>query len=299
MPWPIPALVGTLLAMIMLVAACTNDDGNDSNGAAGNAATGDAADDSTDNSDAVTGDSSSDDGRDSDGADSGDSDDDGTDDSGSDDGSDPDDDPDDGGSDPGTELPGEPWDGFADAGDVLAVFGVADDDSLNIRSIPGTGGEVVATAAPTATDLVATGRARQLPRSFWYEVQVIDENGTVETGWAAIAFLAFIGPVDDATAEYLAANDPPVNETLVDLAQEVAQYFASDEPPSEIIQSVAPSVGDLGEITVDVVGIGDDAGAGYRLHIFATENENGETWDLRTIERTEMCTRGISDGRCT
>ncbi|MEM9562664.1 MAG: SH3 domain-containing protein [Actinomycetota bacterium] len=195
-----------------------------------------------------------------------------------------------------TDLAGEPWDGFAQAGEVLSVFGVDHDDVLNVRAGPGTDTEIVATAAPTADDLVATGRARQLPSSFWYEVQL--DGGDGVSGWVSVAFVAFAGATDDATAEFLAANGPASAETLVDLADAVGTALGSEDPASTIVQTVAPTVGDLGEITVDVVGLGDDAGAGYRLHLFAEENANGETWDLRTIERTSFCTRGVSGEFC-
>lgn len=192
-----------------------------------------------------------------------------------------------------TDLPGEPWDGFAQPGDTLSVFGVEADDELNIRSIPGTDGEIVGTAAPTADDLVATGQARMLPRSFWYEVT----HGGV-TGWVSVAFVAYEGGTDDATAEYLESRDRPAAETLLDLGLFVSEAFASDEPPSDIVASVAPTVGDVGEVTYDVVGIGDDAGAGYRIHVFAVETESGEGWELRTIERTSFCTRGVTGELC-
>lgn len=196
-------------------------------------------------------------------------------------------------TDPETTLPGEPIDAFAGAGDVLAVVGVADDDSLNVRAMPGTDQDVVATAGPTADDLVATGRARSLPNSIWYEVTV---DGT--TGWVSTRFVAFVGGTDDATAEYLADHSAPGAETMTDLGLIVAEDFASEDPPSSIVQSVAPTVGDLGEVTYDVIGLGDDAVAGFRLHIFATEDENGETFTLRTIERTTLCTRGLSGELC-
>ncbi len=192
-----------------------------------------------------------------------------------------------------TGLAGEPWDGFASDGDVLSVFGVPDDDVLNLRAGPGTDTEILVELDPTADDLVATGQARQLSRSFWYEV-----TAGGRTGWVSVGFVAFEGPTDDATAEYLADNPRPAAETMVELGQIVAAGFASEDPPSEIVQSVAPTVGDLGEITVDVVGLGDDAGAGYRLHIFANPTESGEGFELRTIERTSMCTRGVSGDFC-
>ncbi len=191
------------------------------------------------------------------------------------------------------DLPGEVWDGFAQEGDVLSVFGVEADDELNIRAMPGTDNEIIGAAAPTADDLVATGRARQLPRSFWYEVS----HGGV-TGWVSVAFVAYEGGTDDATAEYLAENGSASAETLQDLGRIVAQGFASVDPDSELVESIAPTIGDLGEVTYDVVGLGDDAGAGYRIHVFATEGESGESWDLRTIERTSYCTRGVTGELC-
>lgn len=190
-------------------------------------------------------------------------------------------------------LPGEPIDLFVSDGDVLGVMGVAHDDVLNIRSAPGTDQPVVVTAEPTADDVVATGRARELPNSIWYEVTV---DGT--TGWASFSFLGFIGGTDDATAEFLDGAQPTEVETMVELADLVADKFASEDPPTRIVQSVAPEVGDLGEITYDLVGIGDDAIGGYRLHIFAAPAESGEGFVLKSIERTTFCTRGLAGELC-
>lgn len=194
---------------------------------------------------------------------------------------------------PDGDLPGDDWSLFAESGDRLAVLGVAHDDVLNVRSLPGTDGDIVATATSTADDLVATGRARMLPRSLWYEVTV---DGA--TGWVSVGFVAFEGPTDDATAEFLAGGSLPTSETMQELGELVAAAFVSDEPPSEVVQSVAPTVGDLAEVTYDVVGLADDAGAGYRLHIFATPTEDGEGFVLASVERTEYCLRGVSGGYC-
>lgn len=193
-----------------------------------------------------------------------------------------------------TTLAGENFDGFADDGDVLAVMGVADDDVLNVRAGPGTDQAILTTAQPTANDLVATGRARLLTSSIWYEVTV---NG--ETGWASSSFMGFEAATDDATAEFLDGQPPIGAETLVDLGLAVADGFASEDPPSSIEQSVAPVVGDLGEVSYDVIGIGDDSIAGFRLHIFATPSEGGEGWVLKSIERTTFCWRGTSGELCS
>jgi hypothetical protein len=58
--------------------------------------------------------------------------------------------------------------------------------------------------------------------------------------------------------------------------------------------SVSPTVGDLGEVTYDVVGLGDDALGGVRIHIFGDPAE-GEGFILSSVERTFICSRGVTD----
>ncbi len=194
-----------------------------------------------------------------------------------------------------TGLPGDPFEGFAKDGDVLAVMGVAHDDKLNIREGPGTDQALLTRVGPLEDNLTATGRARALSRSIWYEVST--EDGI--TGWANIAFLGFMGAVDDATAEFLDGGDLPVTETMEQMGELVAAGFASTDPESSIVQSVAPTPGDLHEITYDVIGIGDDAVAGYRLHVFAVSNGDAdEGFTLKSIERTTFCSRGLSGELC-
>lgn len=192
------------------------------------------------------------------------------------------------------DLPGEAIDLFVEIGDVLGVVGVSDDDTLNVRAKPGTDQEILTTIDGETDDLVGTGRARSLPSSIWYEVSV---DG--EIGWVSSSFVAFLGGTDDATAEFLADGGSVSAETMTDLGRLVAERFASEDPPSKVVQTVAPTVGDLGEVTYDVVGLGDDALLGYRLHIFAMEDDNGETFTVSNIERTSLCTRGLDGERCT
>jgi hypothetical protein len=71
--------------------------------------------------------------------------------------------------------------------------------------------------------------------------------------------------------------------------------MSSDDPPSRIVMSVAPTVGDLGEVTYDVVGLGDDALGGVRLHVFGDPAEGGEGFVLSNVERTFICSRGVTD----
>jgi hypothetical protein len=170
---------------------------------------------------------------------------------------------------------------------------IAHDDRLNFRAGPGTDQEILNRLGALFEGFTATGNNRQLPNSIWYE-------GTVggEIGWASSSFLAYIGATDDITAAVISdLGETPVAETMLDLGMMVAEASASTDPPSRIRMSVAPTVGDLGEVTFDVVDLGDDAVAGVRLHVFGTPEE--ESFSLRTVERTLLCSRGVSsDGLC-
>lgn len=193
-----------------------------------------------------------------------------------------------------TSLPGDPIDIGPQPGDVLAVVGVAHDDVLNVRSAPGTDQTVIEELDPLASDVVALGNARALPASIWFEVETDDG-----AGWASSSFLAYLGGTTDATADIVELlGETPAAETMLDLGLVVAQALASDEPPSRIVMSVAPTVGDLGEVTYDVVGLGDDAVRGFRLHVFGTPDEGGEGFVLKSVEQTVLCGRGLSGELC-
>jgi hypothetical protein len=192
-------------------------------------------------------------------------------------------------------VPGEPVELGPAAGEVLGVVGVAFDDVLNVRAAPGVDQRIVARLEPLADDVVATGAARLLGRSIWLEVTV---DGT--TGWANSAFLAWLGDTDDATSQIIdALGERPSAETMLDLGRVIAETAASDEPPSRITVTVAPAVGDLGEVTYDVVGLPDDSVFGVRLHVFGRPLEGGEGFSLASVERTLLCGRGVTDdGLC-
>ncbi len=184
-------------------------------------------------------------------------------------------------ADTGTTLPGDAIDFGPRAGDRLMVIGVSYDDVLNLRELPGYG------------DLIATGNTRDIDRSFWTQV---DFEGT--SGWVHMGFVGFEGGTEDLTALVVdRLGDRPVAETMNELGLVVAEVFASDDPQSEVVKVVEESVGDLGEVTFDVIGLGDDAVRGIRLHLFAEPTDSGFT--LRTVEVTNICGRGVAtEGLC-
>jgi hypothetical protein len=184
---------------------------------------------------------------------------------------------------------------FARPGDVLGVIGVAHNDVLNIRNGPGVGFEIVTTLGPT-DDAIATGRARQIPGAFWYEIEAGGVNG-----WANMRFLAYIGGVDDATSQIVVeiGGAIPEAETMFELGLLVAEaYPRYEDVESQITMTVAPTGGDLGEVTFDVIGLADDSQVGVRLHVLGQPTENNEGFALRTVERTALCGRGLSGELC-
>ena len=192
-------------------------------------------------------------------------------------------------------LPGERVEIFPYQGAKLAVVGVAAGDTLNVRSGPGTEFDVVYDLGPTAMNATATGHNRSVgDAGFWSEIS----DG--RTGWARTSFLLQPGQVNDVTAAmFPTPADRPTAKTMAELGQAVARRRASAEPESKIVVVEHPTVGDLGEVTVDVIGLGDDSVGGERLKIFAEPGPRGESFTVRTVEATTFCSRGVSeDGLC-
>lgn len=191
-------------------------------------------------------------------------------------------------------MPGERVETFPYKGARLAVAGVAADDKLNVRSGPSTEFDVVFDLGPTAMHATATGHNRSVGAGgFWSEI-----SADGRTGWAKTTFLLQPGQVDDiTTALFPTPADRPTAKTMAELGQAVARRRASDEPKSNVVVVEHPTVGDLAEITVDVIGLGDDSVGGERLKIFAHPGQRGESFSVRTVEATTFCSRGVAEDR--
>lgn len=194
-----------------------------------------------------------------------------------------------------TTLAGQPIDIGPAAGDVVAVIGVQFDDVLNLRENPGIDQPILRGLSPTYDSMVAQGEAWALPNSIWYKV---DADGTV--GWVSSRFVAYLGDVTDDTSRIVGIlGEIPAAETMLELAEIVGDVLGSDEEPVSVITiTVAPTVDDLGEVTIDVVGFGDDALRGIRAHIFGQPTEDGEGFSLKSVEVTALCARGVTAGLC-
>lgn len=192
-----------------------------------------------------------------------------------------------------TTLPGEEIEFGPADGDVVMVAGVRYDDVLNLRAAPGPDHPIRDEIPPTYDNLIAEGHTRDIGQAFWIEV---DYDGTL--GWVHMGYIAFMGDVTDETAMVIdELGERPTASSMTALGEEVADVFDSDEEPeSDIVQVTDVVHGDLSEVTYDVIGLGDDAVRGFRLHIFA--ERSGNSFTLRSVEVTLLCGRGISDGAC-
>lgn len=191
---------------------------------------------------------------------------------------------------PTTVLDGEPVDGGPPRGAILSVVGVAEDDALNLRAGPGADQAILAGIPPTYDSVLALGRTRALP-GWWTNVEY---EGT--TGWVSLSFLAYEGPTSDITAWVVSkAGGYLEAPNMTDLGAAVADVMASTDPVSRVTLVVPESVGDLGEVTYDVIGIGDDSIRGFRLHVFGTPTSSG--FVLKSVESTDFCdpNRGVGD----
>lgn len=186
------------------------------------------------------------------------------------------------------------WVPVPSEGAIVGVVGVSYDDMLNVRSGPDVTFDVIAALEPTQMGIAGTGEGWQLPSgSVWWR---IDADGVV--GWANQRFLSRLGGVDDLTSFVVSKlGDVPFAETMSDLGAIVAATFADVDSGSDVVVSVAPTLGDLGEVTYDVTGLGDDSLGGYRLHIFGLPTDIGG-FSLMAVEATTMCQRGVSGSLC-
>jgi len=205
------------------------------------------------------------------------------------------------------------------AGDRLVVAGVESDDVLNVRDEPM--GAIVAmleiirgetderlwvrrpdssVAAYLEDDaVVATGRARSLGRSTWYEVTV---GGY--TGWASGAYLAYPAATEEVTDEVTQATGAiPQAATMDELAQVVIEALGPRLSGEPVIVSGPGWFEGLAEVEVDFV-VRGSRHFGQRLYIGAAADID---WDgtheiidatLRSVTLQTLCTRGWNGQRC-
>ncbi len=185
-----------------------------------------------------------------------------------------------------TTLAGDAADGPTD-GARLMVVAVPYDEGLNLRSAPGTDQQILDRIPPTYTDLVASGEARQLAGSRWYQV---DYDGTI--GWVNASYLAYQGTTAEIGSRIAdEMGGTPSATGLLELAAMVAGHVAQEATSAELTVVFAPTDGREGEAMIDITGLEDDSIGGVRLHIVA--QLEGGVWVLQSVQQTLLCSRGI------
>ena len=177
---------------------------------------------------------------------------------------------------------------------VLSVVGINYQSTLNVREEPG--GQILTELDSAATGIVPTGTKQEVSDVLWHEV-----HAAGVLGWVSADYVTPLGATVDTTTEIVARlGETPSASNLAALGRTVAGAVASEEPESRVRISGEPTVGELSEVTMDVVGQPDDSIRGFRLRVFATRNSDG-TFTLRNVEGTVMCyiDRGVSaEGLC-
>jgi hypothetical protein len=151
---------------------------------------------------------------------------------------------------------------------------------------------VVATLDPIAAGVETTGRIWE-SETWWIEV-----TAEGSTGWASLRLLAGRDGTRDVTSQVVTTlGDRPTSDTMSDLGQTVAESRVSGPETASIVMSVAPTEGDLGEVTFDVVGLSDDSVKAERLQVFGQPTGSDQGFSLKSVESTSFCARGApSDG---
>jgi hypothetical protein len=179
-------------------------------------------------------------------------------------------------------------------GEAVAVVGVRYDDTLPVRNGPGTDFGIIDGLDPLGVaEGTGEGWFRPDQQSTWWRV-----GHDSSVGWVDASRIARLGDTRDATDGFVnVLGGIPRASTMLELGNIVAYGFASDPGvPSTVTVVVAPTIGDLGEITLDVIGVGDDSVYGYRLVVFGTPD--GAGYALKSVELTALCARGVNGGAC-
>jgi hypothetical protein len=206
-------------------------------------------------------------------------------------------------------LPGEPYDAIA--GTVAEVAGVAVDEVFVIRALPGED-RPVAASLPPLTQLVFTGRGRQIDQGTHFERWVEVTAGDA-TGWIAHWSLVYLGAPRDVTAETVSAVGVwPTAPTMLELGRIVTDADPQ-VPPPDVVLVAELGAGPVSQVVYDVFpdeAFGDDVARGTRRWVTGRQVPAGDlpptrfasslAYELVSVEVRSLCTRGVdaSSGFC-
>ena len=115
--------------------------------------------------------------------------------------------------------------------------------------------------------------------------------------WVNLRDVAYVGDTYDATADrLLALGGRPSVRTMIELGRIVTESMRSPEaePTPRIVFVETETVGDLGEVTYDLIGLAGDSMRGYRVRVFSEPVDGG--FVLRNVEVPNLCARDVGEG---
>jgi hypothetical protein len=157
------------------------------------------------------------------------------------------------------------------------VIGVESEPSPGLLSFPGQSGEPVFEVSPLEDDLEALGRAWEIDGVAWEWLLVQGHEGYLPRSW-----LGFIGEPEDVTSQFAALT----SDSVARLGEEIASEIEATK--TVLVAQASPL-----EVVYDVVGLGDDSIAGYRIRVSAREEDTGG-FAPESVERSPLCTRGLT-----
>lgn len=187
------------------------------------------------------------------------------------------------------------------AGQQLDVVGVIGTDVLNFRQRPDPSSPILATAPPategvTPPLVVATGVGQNFGNEVWWQVTI---DGT--TAWANARFLGMLG-VSANTFDELEAEMASLSaETIEELAEAIAATRSDGPIPVVVVVELIGVDAPSSLATIDVIGIGDDAVRGERIHLNLFNIRDIEAqefiilgYEITDATSTAICGRGIT-----
>ena len=197
------------------------------------------------------------------------------------------------------ELPGDLYNIGPRAGEPMVVVGVAHDDVLNFRTLPDASSPIRATVAPQATspEVISMGEGRLLTGSAWWHVTVDGQEL-----WANSRFLGTLGDTYDSFDELSSRLGGDLEDPSIEaLVERLRAALSADGPEASATFVTDPDIGSgTQDVTVDLLGYGDDAIYGERIVLTVTDTTGSGSPGVRltAAEATLICSRGVSGTFC-
>lgn len=192
-----------------------------------------------------------------------------------------------GGAQAADAIPGRTVDGFAPGvEDRVAVIGISDGESLEMRAFPGSDQPIVAQIPSNADDLFGFGLAHESPDgSLWWQIRYADAQGWIQPG------AAYLGASTDASAIVAGTLSNSTYGSVEELVTEAAERYDD----AVIVDAGSPN--DAGEIQaiIDSITTSSEFQRGERLQLTITPSAGNHR--LISAEIVPLCARGLADDR--